>query len=467
MTSTIDIDVVIGGGGVAGAVTAMALQQIGYEVLVVEPSLKDDRRLAGELLHPPGVAGLAELGVLNSLMREPALAVNGFCIFSGAHKECIKLPYDVVPSHRMPGLSVEHGLIRERLMQCVRGLPKVTVKGNARVISVDQSGSSHVIVQVADCEAVTQYRCQLLVAADGASSPIRRLAGIAVHKRLIATIFGYRISAKNLPERDYGFVFLGGRTPILVYPIGDGDARIMFDIPYDMNRRPSPADCLELTAALPMDLRCDVEDAIVTQRRSSALIQEVSANRLASGRVVLIGDSAVTCHPLTATGMTMCITDALLLRDAIADRPDDLRQALHFHQLRRRWRQVTRLSLAEALRDVFCCDRSEMRVVQRGILKYWRERSAGRTASMALLSTADGRLLTLICQFILVVIHGVLAEVRAPAEKAGDRPCSPHRFVLSLLIVLVRQLRQVLEKCRMISVGECNSPMGVQRGHGR
>lgn len=462
MTRTIDIDVVIGGGGVAGAVTAIALQQIGYEVLVVEPSLNDDRRLAGELLHPPGVAGLAELGVLNSLMREPAVAVNGFCISSGADKDFIKLPYDAVPSHRMPGLSLEHSLIRERLIQAARALPNVTVIGNARVTSVNQSGSSHVIVQVADRESVTQYRCQMLVAADGASSPIRRLAGIGAYKRRIATIFGYRISAENLPERDYGFVFLGGRTPILVYPVGNDDARIMFDIPNNENQRPSPADCLELTAALPLGMRRDVEHAIATQRRASALIQEVSADYLASGRVVLIGDAAVTCHPLTATGMTMCITDALLLRDAIAGRPDDLRQALQLHQHRRRRRQVTRLSLAEALRDVFCGDSSEMRVVRRGILKYWSESSTGRSASMALLSTADGRLFTLIRQFILVVIHGVLAEVRAPAEKPGDRLCGPYPVVRGQLIMLVRQLGQVLAKCRMLSLGRRKRPLRVQ-----
>src|SRR5450631_1476879 len=111
-----DFDAVIGGGGVAGAVTAIALQSLGYEVLVVEPGLNHDRRLAGELLHPPGVAGLAELGVLNSLIREPAVAVNGFCILSRAGRECVKLPYDVVPTHRMSGLSLDHGLIRERLM---------------------------------------------------------------------------------------------------------------------------------------------------------------------------------------------------------------------------------------------------------------------------------------------------------------------------------------------------------------
>jgi Squalene epoxidase len=151
----------------------------------------------------------------------------------------------------------------------------------------------------------------------------------------------------------------------------------------------------------------------------------------------------------------MCITDALLLRDAIADRRHDLRQALHHHQYRRRWRQVTRFSLSEALRDVFCAENSEMRIVRRGILKYWRESPAGRTASMALLSTADGRLRTLIWQFILVVIYGIRAEARAPFNRAKDRRGVSYASVRGLLTMLARQTGQVLGKCRMISVGAC------------
>jgi len=445
---TIDIDIVIGGGGVAGAVTAIALHNLGYDILVVEPGLNHDRRLAGELLHPPGVTGLAELGVLNRLADEPAVAINGFCISSGPHKECIKLPYDASPSHRAPGLSLDHGLIRERLMQAVRMLPGVTVIDDARVVGVDQN-ERHVNVQVAERGVITQYRSRLLVAADGASSPIRRLAGIGVQKRRISTLFGYRVPVAHLPDTDYGFVFLGGRTLILAYPVGGNGVRIMFDIPYDANRRPDLADCLELTAALPPDLRRAVDHCITTQGGTSAVIQEVIADRLTSGRVVLIGDAAVTCHPLTATGMTMCITDALLLRDAIAERPGDLRQALHLHQRHRRWRQVTRISLAEALRDVFCGD-SEMRPVQRGIMDYWRYSSAGRRASMALLSTADGRLTALIHQFARVVLHGLLAEARDPTEAARGRFRGAYRLVRDLSNVLARQLWQVLGKCRTI-----------------
>jgi squalene monooxygenase len=446
---TIDIDIVIGGGGVAGAVTAIALQQLGYEVLVVEPGLNHDRRLAGELLHPPGVAGLAELGVLNRLRCEPAMAINGFCISSGPEAERIRLPYEACPSHCAPGLSLDHGLIRQRLMQAARMLPRVTVIDDARVVGVDQS-ERDVTVQVAEGKVVTQYRSRLLVAADGASSPIRRLAGIGVQKRRISTLFGYRVPEAHLPQRDYGFVFLGGRTPVLAYPVDGNGVRIMFDIPYDANRRPDLADCLELTAMLPSDLRCAVHNCITTQGGPSAVIQEVIADRLASGRVVLIGDAAVTCHPLTATGMTMCITDALLLRDAIAERPGDLGQALHLHQRHRRWRQVTRISLAEALRDVFCGENSGMRPVQRGIIHYWRHSPGGRRASMALLSTADGRLTALIHQFARVVLHGLLAEMRDPAETARGGPRSAYGLARDLSSVLVRQLWQVLGKCRTI-----------------
>ncbi len=448
--NAIDVDAVIGGGGVAGAVTAMALHSLGYRVLVVEPGLNHERRLAGELLHPPGVAGLARLGVLNSLMGEPAVVVNGFCIQSKAGQECVKLPYDVVPSHRMPGLSLDHGLICVRLMQSVRELPGVTVIDDARVIGVDQSQSSHVNVEVADSKSVACYRSRQLVAADGAASPIRRLAGIGANKRRISTIFGYRVPAANLPERDYGFVFLDGCTPILIYPVGNDEARVMFDIPYDEDRRPSPADCLKLTAALPPELRHDVDRAIETQRGTSALIQEVIASRFASGRLALIGDAAATCHPLTATGMTMCITDALLLRDAIESSPHDLLRALHLHQRRRRWRQITRLSLAEALRDVFCGESSEMRLVRRGIMDYWRHSSSGRQASMALLSTADGRLATLFHQFVRVVFHGIFAEARDPVETATGRSHGTGHLMRGLLGVLAHQLWQVMGKCRAI-----------------
>ena len=55
------VDVVVAGGGVAGVSVAAALGEGGYEVLVVEPGLDRTKRLAGELVHPPGVTDLGTL----------------------------------------------------------------------------------------------------------------------------------------------------------------------------------------------------------------------------------------------------------------------------------------------------------------------------------------------------------------------------------------------------------------------
>jgi 2-polyprenyl-6-methoxyphenol hydroxylase-like FAD-dependent oxidoreductase len=221
-----DIDVIVGGAGVAGLAAAAAVQRLGYKVMLVEPGINDDRRLAGEVFHPPGVMGLAELGLLPALLREPAIAINGFAVWFG--NECMQLPYDSVAAHRMPGFCLEHSLIRQRMLDVVSALPNVSIKHGARVVGVDQSDPSSVTVAIANGNAAAaRYRCRLLIAADGTQSRIGQLAGVGVNNRRISTIFGYRISTANLPERTFGHVFIGSQTPILTrrgccstFPIG-------------------------------------------------------------------------------------------------------------------------------------------------------------------------------------------------------------------------------------------------------
>jgi squalene monooxygenase len=445
-----DIDVIVGGAGVAGTAAAVALHQIGRKVLLVEPGLHGERRLCGEVFHPPGVAGLGELGLLRTLAREPAVTINGFCVwFSAAENDCIKLPYDTVPAHRTPGLSLEHCLIRQRLLEAVSELPNVTVLRRARIVGIDQSEPSSVVVQVANGSATIAYRCQLLVAADGAPSRIGRLAGIDGTNRRISTMFGYRITTEHLARHDYGHVFLAACTPVLIYAISPTEARILLDVPHLNGRRPSSADCADLFAALPAALRHEVERAAAAQPRMSALIQATDPDRSVQGRLVLVGDAGGSCHPLTASGMTMCISDALLLRNTILEQPNDLSAALRLYQRRRRWPQVTRLALAESLREAFCAGTAELRVVRRGILCHWSGSAVGRSATLALLSTADGRPLALLRQMLAVMMSGVLAHLRNPAVTESGKTLSGYRLLTGLLTAFFRQAKRLLRRGSM------------------
>jgi hypothetical protein len=138
--------------------------------------------------------------------------------------------------------------------------------------------------------------------------------------------------------------------------------------------------------------------------------------------------------------MTRCVSDALLLRDALADQPDDIAQALQLYQRRRRWPQATRLTLSDALRDAFCGATPVARVVQRGILSYCRGSAARRAATMALLSTADSRPIALIREVLRVMTRGFLAHLRAPLPP--DRR-SAYRIMKGLVAEALRHVTQI------------------------
>jgi Squalene epoxidase len=140
--------------------------------------------------------------------------------------------------------------------------------------------------------------------------------------------------------------------------------------------------------------------------------------------------------------MTMCMSDALLLRKALSERAGDVPAALGLYQQRRRWPQVTRLVLAEALRDALCGTSPEMRVVRGGVLAYWRDSAAGRTATLALLSTADGRPLALLRQIIAVMVRGFAAHLRNPSP--ANHGIGAMHVAWTLFASLFRHIRQIL-----------------------
>ena len=113
---TVDVDAVIAGGGVAGTATAAALAALGWSVLIVEPGHHLERRLAGEWIHPIGVAGLARLGLLFPALDRGA-RLDGFAVYPGSDtRDRIELMY----SRSLPeqsALALDHASIYRGLLQ--------------------------------------------------------------------------------------------------------------------------------------------------------------------------------------------------------------------------------------------------------------------------------------------------------------------------------------------------------------
>ncbi len=407
----IEYDVVIAGGGIAGAAAAAALREFNFSVLVVEPGQHSERRLGGELIHPAGVSALKELGLFDERAFGRGVSIAGFVALPGLHDDWsdIHLPYasDWGPRN---AIALDHGTLRATLWSAIEAMPHVTTIHGGRVVGVDNSPT---FVRVAIQQGARSHTvtARLLIAADGASSAVRSLAGIKHKRRPISTITGYLISDANLPHPGFGHVFMGGAAPLLVYEIGNSRARVLFDQPVGQSAVPCQTHQRQIVSCVPYPrLRAEIEAAMADQRGLRFVSVNVVVARSAQHRMVLMGDAGGSCHPLTATGMTVGIIDALRLRDTLRSRNRDIPAAIALYGRLRRAPQRTRHLVASALHDACSSTGSEQMLIRDGLVNYWRRSPRGRQASMAILAMSDYRIGSVLREILTVMSHGIAAR---------------------------------------------------------
>jgi squalene monooxygenase len=401
----IDYDVIIAGGSVAGIAVAAALKDFGWSVLIVEPGQRHERRLGGELIHPAGVAALGELGLLSGGCLPGCASISGFVVFpqQGLHDAPIALPYA-----EGRGIALDHVSIRAALLRSGRVMPYVEML-DGRVAGIENQ-DQQVVVTVKFGDGERKIRCRLMIGADGASSAVRRFSGIPHARTPVSRITGYLVSNSNLPVKGAGHIFINSLAPLLIYEVGGGRARVLFDLPLNQTHMPSAAHRAHVAANIPHAvLRAEVIDALAAQSGLDFVCADVLVSAAAHGRVALVGDAGGSCHPLTATGMTVGISDALRLRDALCQARGDIPAGLALYARRRRAPQRTRLLVASTLHLACSGTSPELQLIRTGLIRYWSRGARARRASMAILAMKDLRTVSALREMLLVILHGLIA----------------------------------------------------------
>jgi 2-polyprenyl-6-methoxyphenol hydroxylase-like FAD-dependent oxidoreductase len=436
-------DVVVAGGGVAGVSVAAALQQLGSRVLLVEPGLDNAKRLAGELIHPPGASDLAELGLLAPLETAGVAPVLGFAVSPEAAASPYLLPYGEIPGVRRLGFAIDHAVLSATLLEVAARLPRVTLWRDSRVTALDLAAPDAATVTVTRAAEVVSVRARLVVAADGGTSTLRRLASISHTRVRLSQMVGVQVPG-DVPSPGYGNVFLGGPAPVLAYGIGAGAARVMFDVPGNPHGVEAVRRDPAYLGALPTEFRERVRHALEAQPVLIGANYSIAPAAVTGPRLALVGDAAGSCHPLTATGLSVCTRDALRLRQALAAAGGDIPRALAAYAGARGGPQRTRMALAEALYRAFAGQSDEMRLLRDGILRFWKRSRRGRAASMALLSTHEGRMSVMAMQYARVIAYALVGLVYLWRKDWPGSPIARLRAVFRLSLTTMRILAQAL-----------------------
>jgi 2-polyprenyl-6-methoxyphenol hydroxylase-like FAD-dependent oxidoreductase len=300
--------------------------------------------------------------------------------------------------------------------------PGVSVRTGVKVIGAlreGQNGHSRVIgVRLNSGETL---RSRLVIGADGRHSqardffalptawetPLSFSAGVLLEQ-------GYSL----LPEPGFAHIFLGAWGPILAYPIGPTEVRIVCDLPLDVQKG-SAAIAARLRADyvphLPPALRQAVLEALDARPPEMAGNYSMSTDHCVTDGAVLLGDAAGCLHPLTASGMSVGLNDGRILSGLASFELRDLReyerQRYHFVRLRE--------ILADALYEVFRGHDDATRAIRRGILAYWNRDPGGRAKSMGLLACAGPGLGSFLEEYLTVVRFSLGEISRDPNPLLG------------------------------------------------
>lgn len=394
-------DVVIAGGGIAGSTAAAALARNGHRVLLCEAGLPNAKRLAGELLHPPGAAHLEAVGLLEPLRAAGAVPVYGFSVFRSADDPGTVLSYSEIRGGRPMGVALEHAKLTRTLFGAAGAVEGVTLWEGARVLDADlERREPAVTVRYGD--ETLRVGARLVVSAEGRRSPLRERAGIESIEEPPFRMLGWKIPGARLPYPGYGHVFVGGPSPILAYQMSKTEARIMFEVGLDQDLAVEEA----LLAALPRPFRDDVERAIANEPRATARFSGFRPSRVTGPSLAVVGDAGGCVHPLIASGMSFCAADAVRLANAfpwgttVAD-------ALRSYEASRRGPMRTRAALGPAMVEALCSDSPEMRLLRHGLFRYWGRSSRGRGTSMGLLSTRESSMAVMAREYAIVCANAL------------------------------------------------------------
>ena len=388
-----DADVVIVGAGVLGSALAVALANQGRSVILLEKSLKEPDRIVGELLQPGGVEALEKLGLRHCLEDIDAIRVKGYDVIY--YGEGVKIPYpnDVTGNRaaakrtsKPEGRSFHHGRFVSRLRSAALAHANITMV-ETDVTSIVQS--SHTL-EVLGVESLTQktkhdfFFGSLTVIADGYASKFRK-SYLPHTPKTRSKFWGLELIDAKLPLPEHGHVVLGEGAPVLLYQIGTHETRALVDIPENTPTASVKAGGVKahlLDVVLP-SLPEQVQPSFAAALEKGALRSMPnsflpSATNKTPG-LVLLGDAMNMRHPLTGGGMTVALSDVVLLRNLLspdnvpdlADTKMVLFQMRSFHWRRKNLTAVINI-LAQALYSLFAANDPYLKYLQLGCFRYFQ-----------------------------------------------------------------------------------------------
>ncbi|BAN51172.1 2-octaprenyl-3-methyl-6-methoxy-1,4-benzoquinol hydroxylase [Metapseudomonas resinovorans] len=373
-------DLIIVGAGMVGSALALALKDSGLDILLIDGSPLSVKPFDPAAAFEPRVSALSaasqrillRLGAWPGVMARRSSPYAEMHVWDGTGTG--KIHFSAASVHaEVLGHIVENRVIQDALMEPLHD-SGIGLMPGARLERLRRSGDDWLLTLVDGRE----LRAPLVVAADGANSAVRRLAGCAtrewdyLHHAIVTSV---RCAE---PHQRTAWQRFTDEGPLAFLPLerdGEHWCSIVWSVtPAEAERLMALDDagfCSELGRAFEWRLG----DVIGADPRLCIPLRQRHAKRYVEEGLALIGDAAHTIHPLAGQGVNLGFLDAAVLAEVLlhaAGRGERLadERVLGRYERRRMPHNLAMMAAMEGFERLFQADPLPLRWLRNSGLKW-------------------------------------------------------------------------------------------------
>lgn len=321
-------DVAVVGGGLSGMAAALALAAAGARpILLDRASLEKGDKAAlhkTDKTDPRATAlSLSSVAMLTRICGKeiPALSPVSNMHISDGHPaagiwgDALKLADETSKlAHIVP-----NDILLAHLRAAVRARDKISFKAGAEVTALDISPSAATLT----LSSGNKLTCNLVVAADGRDSTLRRLAGIEIMAHQYGQSSMVCRLSHSLPHKGVAYQLFKKHGPLATLPLGDLENQYESALVWSEKSAYAKAlmslDDAGFKAELAARLDGLLGDITQVTPRLSYPLGVMLAKVYSLDRLVLLGEAAHIIHPLAGQGYNLSLRDAACLADCFFD----------------------------------------------------------------------------------------------------------------------------------------------------